>query len=156
MFLPHHDAALSCPALPHPALPCSTDESALSLLLPLNDAFVGGGTFFVDPNPSPNPNLQAAVRPRPGQVLLFRGGEIVHGGDPVLAGTRYVIAAFIFIDQQDQDQDDNQDEDPATNNTNITNTAFIADTVKKDTDGDEVENHEGGKSKTFQFSFNFS
>ena len=40
----------------------STDESALSLILPLNDSFLGGGTFFADPR------LQAAVRPRPGQV----------------------------------------------------------------------------------------
>ena len=75
-------------------------------------------------------------------MLLFRGGEMVHGGDPVLAGTRYVIAAFIFIDEHPSN----------TTNTTNNNTTAVADPVREG----EEENQEVGNTKTFQFSFSFS
>jgi hypothetical protein len=33
-----------------------------------------------------------------GHVLSFRG-DLLHGGDPLLGGTRYIIAAFMLVHQ---------------------------------------------------------
>lgn len=35
-----------------------------------------------------------------GQVLSFRG-DLLHGGDPLLGGTRYIIAAFMLIHEEE-------------------------------------------------------
>ena len=74
-------------------LPLHTDESTHSLTIALNDAgeYVGGGTYFQ--------KLNAAVRPEMGQVLCF-DGSLVHGGDPLLKGTRYIIAAFLLMAEE--------------------------------------------------------
>lgn len=81
-------------------LPLHTDESTLSFVLPLNapsgdPGFVGGGTYFAA--------LQKAVVPPAGHLLSFKGGCLVHGGEPLLAGTRYIIAGFVLL------QDDRQE-----------------------------------------------
>ena len=34
-----------------------------------------------------------------GQVLSFPGGEVVHGGDPLLSGVRYIIAVFLLLEE---------------------------------------------------------
>lgn len=70
-------------------LPLHVDESQLSLTIVLNDAFSGGGTFFAD--------LGRALSPRIGHVVAF-DGEALHGGEPIVRGTRYIIAAFLYVD----------------------------------------------------------
>jgi hypothetical protein len=37
-----------------------------------------------------------------GQVLSFPGGTIIHGGDPLLGGTRYIIAVFLLLEESDK------------------------------------------------------
>lgn len=32
-----------------------------------------------------------------GQVLSFPGGSILHGGEPIVRGTRYILAVFAYI-----------------------------------------------------------
>lgn len=56
------------------------------------DEYRGGGTFF--------PSLGRALRPAEGHALSFRG-SILHGGDPILAGVRYIIACFCYADNGD-------------------------------------------------------
>ena len=54
--------------------------------------YSGGGTFF--------PCLGRALRPLEDHVLAFRG-DIMHGGDPVLKGVRYIIACFCYHDDNE-------------------------------------------------------
>jgi predicted 2-oxoglutarate/Fe(II)-dependent dioxygenase YbiX len=54
----------------------------------LNDNYEGGGTYFFD--------LQETVRPEAGSALAFRGDQMLHGGQPVTQGTRYILAAFLY------------------------------------------------------------
>ena len=44
-------------------------------------------------------DLKRVVKAPTGHLLSFRGG-LLHGSDPILAGTRYIIAAFLFLDEQ--------------------------------------------------------
>lgn len=37
-----------------------------------------------------------------GHILSFPGGSLLHGGDPLLSGTRYIIAVFILINDDDE------------------------------------------------------
>lgn len=32
-----------------------------------------------------------------GHIMTFCGGSLLHAGDPVLTGTRYILAGFVFI-----------------------------------------------------------
>ncbi|CAM9893481.1 unnamed protein product [Ectocarpus sp. 12 AP-2014] len=72
-------------------LPLHRDQSTHSFTIALNDLdqYTGGGTFF--------PSLGRPLRPAEGHALSFRGG-ILHGGDPLLKGVRYIIACFCFYD----------------------------------------------------------
>ena len=54
--------------------------------------YSGGGTF--------SPCLGRALRPLEDHVLAFRG-DIMHGGDPLLKGVRYIIACFCYHDDND-------------------------------------------------------
>lgn len=58
------------------------------------DQYSGGGTFF--------PCLGRSLRPPEGHTLSFRG-DILHGGDPLLKGVRYIIACFCYYDDDDAD-----------------------------------------------------
>ena len=58
----------------------------------LNDAFAGGGTYFAD--------LQRALSPPVGHVVAF-DGRALHGGEPIVRGTRYIIAAFLYVEDED-------------------------------------------------------
>lgn len=80
----------SNPPLP-PLLP-----RPLRLQIALNGLgeYTGGGTFF--------PCLGRSLRPPAGHVLSF-GGSILHGGDPLLSGVRYIIACFCYHDDCDYD-----------------------------------------------------
>ena len=84
-----HDAFLVRYSAGHQAhLPLHTDESMLSLTLVLNDSFVGGGTYFAD--------LREALSPAVGHVVAF-DGRALHGGEPIIRGTRYIVAAFLYV-----------------------------------------------------------
>jgi hypothetical protein len=90
-------------------LPLHQDESSHSITMALNDDsdYEGGGTYFEA--------LGGVVRPPAGRALLF-DGQLVHGGDPITKGTRYIIAAFLFCevlpepirDEQGQGQEQGQ------------------------------------------------
>lgn len=80
-------------------LPLHTDESMLSLTVVLNDGFVGGGTFFAD--------LRRAVSPPIGHVIAF-DGRALHGGEPIVRGTRYIVAAFLYVEDDEPEEPDAQ------------------------------------------------
>ena len=61
-----------------------------SVTLALNDGFEGGGTTFSAP-------VGVTARPETGHAVAFRG-NLRHGGAPVTAGTRYIVAAFLFTE----------------------------------------------------------
>jgi hypothetical protein len=70
-------------------LPLHADQSSHSFVIPLNDDYEGGGTYFAD--------LASSVRAPAGHLVSFPGGSMLHAGDPVLLGTRYIIAGFVYI-----------------------------------------------------------
>ena len=89
-------------------LPLHYDESTHSCVIALNDnsdvndkandqlsssapTYSGGGTFFYD--------LQRSFSPPKGGMVSFRGNQCLHGGNPVLEGTRYIIAVFLYLDE---------------------------------------------------------
>ena len=43
-------------------------------------------------------SLGKTLTPVTGGMLSFCGGEILHSGDPVIEGVRYIIAAFCYVD----------------------------------------------------------
>lgn len=67
-----------------------TDESTHSFVLALNNDFEGGGTYFYDSD--------TTIRADTGSVLSFRGDDIRHGGEPIQSGTRYILAVFLYYD----------------------------------------------------------
>eukprot|EP01034_Spumella_vulgaris_P021375 gene21376-27405_t len=71
-------------------LPLHSDQSTHSLTVALNDRgeYAGGGTYFAA--------LDTALRPDKGHVLSFCG-ELLHGGDPIVSGTRYILAIFLLL-----------------------------------------------------------
>lgn len=86
-------------------LPLHQDESTHSLTIALNQntEFDGGGTFFQ--------MLDCSIRPSAGSVLGF-SGSLVHGGDPILKGTRYIIAVFLMLSEEGEDTLDSQEHVP--------------------------------------------
>ncbi|CAN0428593.1 unnamed protein product, partial [Laminaria digitata] len=72
-------------------LPLHRDQSTHSFTIALNGLgeYTGGGTFF--------PCLGRSLRPPEGHTLSF-GGGILHGGDPLIRGVRYIIACFCYYD----------------------------------------------------------
>eukprot|EP00979_Chaetoceros_neogracilis_P008606 scaffold1909_cov247-Chaetoceros_neogracile.AAC.2 len=72
-------------------LPLHRDQSTHSLTIALNSngEYDGGGTYISA--------IEKAVRPSKGGVLSFRGDQLLHGGDPVVQGRRYIIVAFCYI-----------------------------------------------------------
>lgn len=72
-------------------LPPHYDESTHSFIIALNTDFEGGGTYIH--------TLNRALKPEvAGGMISFCGGELLHSGDSVVKGTRYVIVAFCYID----------------------------------------------------------
>lgn len=80
------------PSLSAPVYHLDTDESTHSFVLALNQGagrdYDGGGTYFFD--------ADETVHLPTGSVLCFRGDDILHGGEPVLRGSRYIVAAFLY------------------------------------------------------------
>lgn len=70
-------------------LPSHADQSLLSFTISLNDPsnYQGGGTFFQALG-------EAIDAPGAGHVIMFPG-RVEHGGNPISAGTRYVIVLFM-------------------------------------------------------------
>ena len=42
--------------------------------------------------------LRRPLRPELGHMVSFEG-SLFHGGEPIVRGTRYVIAAFLYVDE---------------------------------------------------------
>lgn len=76
------------------SLPMHRDQGQLSLTLALNQPprFTGGGTVFEPLAAAGEP----ALCPAAGHVLAFNSG-LMHGGAPITAGVRYIIAAFLWV-----------------------------------------------------------
>lgn len=72
-------------------IPVHRDYSTHSLTIALNPSteYAGGGTYFCE--------LGQSLRPELGHVVSF-SGDLVHGGDPITHGTRYIVAAFLYVD----------------------------------------------------------
>ena len=71
-------------------LPMHFDESTHSCVLALNDDFDGGGSYIYD--------LDQSIAPEMGGMVSFRGNQCLHGGNPVTRGVRYILAIFLFLD----------------------------------------------------------
>ncbi|KAL7534301.1 hypothetical protein ACHAXR_005776 [Thalassiosira sp. AJA248-18] len=84
VFVVRYDAARQRYLPPH------YDESTHSFSIALNSDFKGGGTFIHD--------LDKTLAPTPGGMMSFCGGDLLHSGDPVVEGVRYIIAAFCYVD----------------------------------------------------------
>jgi hypothetical protein len=72
-------------------LPLHFDESTHSCVVALNDDFDGGGTYFY--------NLDKTFHPKAGSMVSFRGNKVLHGGSPVTKGVRYILAIFLYLDE---------------------------------------------------------
>jgi hypothetical protein len=71
-------------------LPLHYDESTHSCVVALNDDFEGGGTYIYDEDKT--------VMPSVGGIVSFRGNQTLHGGSPVTSGVRYILAIFLYLD----------------------------------------------------------
>lgn len=81
-------------------LPLHYDESTHSLILALNSDFEGGGTYFY--------SLDHASTPSSGSLASFRGNQLLHGGNVVTKGERFILAIFLYADS-DMDRKDKYD-----------------------------------------------
>jgi hypothetical protein len=73
------------------SLPVHADQSQFSFTVALNGRgdYDGGGTYLAD--------LGRAVVADQGHALAFPG-SLVHGGQAISRGTRYIIASFCYVD----------------------------------------------------------
>jgi hypothetical protein len=71
-------------------LPLHFDESTHSCVLALNEDFDGGGSYIYD--------LNQSITPGTGGMVSFLGNRCLHGGNPVTRGVRYILAIFLFLD----------------------------------------------------------
>jgi len=104
------EGASTSTSTPQRLLPLHLDQSSHSFVLALNSpvtecngsweqdagneerpegSFVGGGTRF--------PVLGTTVCAEAGRLVSFKGGSTLHGGAPVEAGVRYIIAGFLYF-----------------------------------------------------------
>ncbi len=85
-FVVRYDA---CDGQKH--LPLHRDQSTHSFTIALNSTseYDGGGTYIAA--------LKRAVVVGKGGALSFKGGQLLHGGDPVVSGRRYIIVAFCYV-----------------------------------------------------------
>ena len=79
-------------------LPTHADQSLLSVTLALNglDEYEGGGTVFAELR-GPGQRQALVAQPGVGHAVAFKG-QLQHGGAPVTAGVRYIVAAFLFVE----------------------------------------------------------
>ena len=69
----------------------AAEASALTLMVYLNDDFVGGGTDFYHEDQTP----RLSVEPERGMALVFRH-ELLHAGAPVQRGRKYVLRTDVL------------------------------------------------------------
>ena len=127
-------------------LPPHYDESTHSFIIALNNEFKGGGTFIH----SLGKTLAPAVA---GGMVSFCGGEVLHSGDPVVEGVRYIIAAFCYVDVMNSDDaGDNSRYDTASKGLKQSRLqgVFINNQPKSNSGSASVEE----KSQMFSFGFN--
>lgn len=81
-------------------LPIHTDQSQVSLTIALNSRadYDGGGTYFLDSDITVNCDV--------GAVVAFPGAS-THGGAAITRGVRYIIAVFLY--QEEELQKNNSD-----------------------------------------------
>jgi predicted 2-oxoglutarate/Fe(II)-dependent dioxygenase YbiX len=77
-------------------LPIHCDQSQFSLTIALNPSseYDGGGTFFFDADETAQCDA--------GGVVAFPG-HLLHGGAAITRGVRYIIAAFLYLRDEDDD-----------------------------------------------------
>ena len=80
-------------------LPLHRDQSTHSFTIALNSHldYDGGGTYVA--------KLGRAIRVEKGGAFSFRGDELLHGGDPVVRGRRYIIVAFCYVFEKSVDKE---------------------------------------------------
>jgi hypothetical protein len=64
--------------------------------LVLNNDFQGGGTYFMNENKVLNPKQE-------GSFISFRGDKLQHGGEVVMSGVRYIMAVFLYYDDNGEE-----------------------------------------------------
>ena len=69
------------------------DDSELSFVITLNDAFQGGGTRFIAKGDT---TTDTTVAPNCGAGVFFSGRRL-HSGVEVVEGTRYILAGFVRV-----------------------------------------------------------
>jgi prolyl 4-hydroxylase len=74
--------------------PSPTEITLLTVLVYLNDGFVGGETRFTE-------HLDAVVDARPGRVAVFQH-KLRHEGAPVVSGTKYAIRSDVIYRAQSE------------------------------------------------------
>ena len=95
-------------------LPIHTDQSHYSATIGLNalEEYSEGGIIFPGDEVDED---ECVVRVDKGQALVFRGGELSHGGRQITGGKRYIIALFMYScnieEEADDDDDDEEDEE---------------------------------------------
>lgn len=114
--------------------------SRLTVLMYLNDDFVGGHTKFYSPvSDGPESEVIAAVKPKTGSVLLFPqavGEDAVdyarlnwplHEGSPVSTGNRpkYVIRSDVLFTKAREGLSDEEKADPLWKNDEVVRKAFM-------------------------------
>lgn len=115
-------------------LPLHYDESTHSCVLALNycssieegetaigeGTFTAGGTFFFD--------LGRSICPPQGGLVSFRGNQCLHGGNPVNGGVRYILAMFLYLDEDlaatDPSFNDNEEQQKESDTTKDETTGF--------------------------------
>ncbi len=72
-------------------LPLHRDQSTHSFTIALNSLseYEGGGTYIS--------SLKRSIIVDKGGALSFRGDQLLHGGDPIVSGCRYIIVAFCYV-----------------------------------------------------------
>ena len=109
-FLPHYDASQHRATLDEDGQQVQeycAQRSKWSLLLYLNggESFVAGSTLGFDGGatallPGGEAGAPIHVEPHPGSALIFPHGDhprsLLHAGEPVLAGTKFVIRTDVF------------------------------------------------------------
>ena len=101
------------------------------MVLALNDNFEGGGTYVY--------NLDKTVTPRQGSLVSFAGNRLLHGGNVVTKGVRYILAVFMYLDKDVDGWKGDQF------NTSVSQRRSLHETFR-----------EAKRQKTSGFSFGFS
>ena len=75
-------------------LPLHVDQSTHSVVIALNPTtdYEGGGTYFSA--------ISTVLSLDVGCMLTFPGSQLLHGGEPIAAGVRYILTMFLFLGKE--------------------------------------------------------